>query len=89
MADTPVDFNLIYRQTEQEIQKEDIEVMADEYGVTITDYQKFFLQNFRHPGSRETGQMMGSRSKIIMRHMPMENLSVHLSMSSIPGQKWR
>lgn len=60
MADTPVDFNLIYRQTEQEIQKEDIEVMADEYGVTITDYQEVLLQNFRHPGSRETGQMMGS-----------------------------
>lgn len=50
MADTPVDFNLIYRQTEQEIQKEDIEVMADEYGVTITDYQEVFLAELQTSG---------------------------------------
>mgnify|MGYP000402828435 CR=1 FL=1 len=60
MADTPVDFNLIYRQTEQEIQKEDIEVMADEYGVTITDYLGSFSCRTSASGSRETGQMMGS-----------------------------
>lgn len=50
MADTPVDFNLIYRQTEQEIQKEDIEVMADEYGVTITDYQEVLLAELQTSG---------------------------------------
>lgn len=50
MADTPVDFNLIYRQTEQEIQKEDIEVMADEYGVTITDYEEVLLAELQTSG---------------------------------------
>lgn len=50
MADTPVDFNLIYRQTEQEIQKEDIEVMADEYGVTITDYQEVLFAELQTSG---------------------------------------
>lgn len=89
MADTPVDFNLIYRQTEQEIQKEDIEVMADEYGVTITDYQEVFLAELQTSGVERDWTDDGKLIEDIMRHMPMENLSVHLSMSSIPGQKWR